>query len=176
MEDTFKVRDLRHKQFFMVDDAYLNGYAKFCGINATGVYCSLCRHASKDQVCFPSKKLIAEELNISERYVYTAIKILESFGIIRISQKTRRENGKFHSLTYVLADKSRWKSKPSAIPAVGNKQHLPSANNDTNQRHQLPSKGTHIRKHKEGITSKGVETKKQEINDLLKKLHLSKKI
>ena len=78
----YKVRDLREK-FFQVDDAYLNGYAKLCGISATGVYMILCRHASKDQSCFPSKKTIAEKLGISERSVYTAVKVLENWNIIK---------------------------------------------------------------------------------------------
>ena len=78
----FEVRDMRHKEKFQIDDIYLNGYAKKCGIYATGVYVSLCRHADTDQKCFPSLKKIAEELNISEKQVGRAIKILEENRII----------------------------------------------------------------------------------------------
>lgn len=127
----------------MVDDEYLNGYARLCGWKATVVYFALCRHANKDQVCFPSKKLIAEELDISERSVYTAIKTLETWKIIRIHFQGRKADGSFKNLVYILLDKSRWKSKPSANGAVSKKQHVPSANYDNRRRQGVPNKDTH---------------------------------
>ena len=58
---------------YKLDDAYLNGYAKICGIYATVVYNSLCRHANfYNQECFPSLKKIAEEHNISKPKVVDA--------------------------------------------------------------------------------------------------------
>ena len=149
----FKVRDLR-KNYFVVDDAYLNGYAKFCGIYATGVYVALCRHAGKEQSCFPSKLTMANKLGISERIVYTAIKELLKWDIIKIESQGRKEDGSYKSLTYYLLDKSQWKTKPSANGADGTKQHTPSANKDTTRRHHVPNKethnkGTHIRKREE---------------------------
>jgi hypothetical protein len=59
--DQFLVRDLRNKQHFIVDDAYLNGYAKLCGPNATLVYLCHCRHADRHQESFPSVQLMAEK-------------------------------------------------------------------------------------------------------------------
>ena len=50
------LRDTR-EQSFSINDEYLNGYARLCGINATGVYMSLSRHVDKKQTCFPAKKL-----------------------------------------------------------------------------------------------------------------------
>lgn len=155
-----KIRDLRAK-FFQIDDEYLNGYAKLCGINATGVYLSMCRHASKQQTCFPSKKLIAEELNLSERSVYTAIKKLEEFKIIKVEQQGRKVNGSFKNLLYTLLNKTQWKDKPSANCAVGKKQHSPSANNDTTRRQQVPNKETH----KEPNTFKETQTGFKKTND-----------
>jgi len=50
MQDkTFDVRDLRKKEQYITDDLFLNGYARFLGIYAVGVYGSLCRHANKEQ-------------------------------------------------------------------------------------------------------------------------------
>lgn len=145
-----------------MDDEYLNGYARLCGIYATGVYCSLCRHANKNQTCFPSKELISEELAISERAVYTAIKKLQEWNLIKIDDKVRKPDGTFASLVYTLIDKKHWKNKPTAYPADGMKQHQPSANHDTIQRHTVPSKETHI----EGNTSK--ETHIAEKNKTIK--------
>lgn len=101
-----KIRDLRIKEKFTIDDAYLNGYARVCGLIATGVYLSLCRHADKNQTCFPGKKLIAEELAISERSVYAGIKELEKQGIIKIKKQERGKRGAYGSNTYILLDKS----------------------------------------------------------------------
>jgi Helix-turn-helix domain len=163
-----KIRDLREK-FFLIDDEYLNGYAKLCGINATGVYLSLCRHANKNQQCFPSKKLVAEELAISERSVYTALKTLESWNIIRIETRGRDETGKFNNLLYTLLDKKVWKLKPdqqqhmpSANSAVGKTEQSPSANNDNYRRQQVPNKETHIKD-----THIKVYTEGGEINELI---------
>ena len=124
-----KIRDLREK-FFQVNDEYLNGYAKLCGINATGVYLSMCRHANKAQKCFPSKKLIAEELAISERSVYTAINKLNEWNIILIEEQGRKKDGSFKVKLYTLLDKKCWKVKPQANGAVGKDCTPPQANDD----------------------------------------------
>ena len=163
-----EIRDLRHKQFFMVDDEYLNGYARLCGINATGVYLSLCRHASKDQTCFPSKKLMACELSISERSVYTAVKKLEEWGVVLIEDQGRKNDGSFKSKIYTLVDKKHWKKKPQANGADGTTRHPPRANNDIHRRQQVPNKETHILKEtqEEGIAA--TSAARQESNDISK--------
>lgn len=140
-----KIRDLRDK-YFQVDDEYLNGYAKLCGISATGVYLSLCRHANKQQQCFPSKKLISEEMAISERTIYSALKKLEEWNIIITEEQGKKEDGSFKNKLYTLLDKKFWKDKPQATIADGKtrRQPLPSANNDTHRRQPLPNKETHI--------------------------------
>lgn len=141
-----KIRDLREK-FFQVDDEYLNGYAKLCGINATGVYLSLCRHANKEQRCFPSKKLIATELAISERSVYRALEILESWNIVRKEGQGRKSDGSYRNTLYTLFDKSSWKPKPSATQSLGSRlppEHPPSATQSVDRLPQVPNKETHI--------------------------------
>ncbi len=162
MEDTFTIRDSRAKEMFRIDDVYLNGYARLCGIHATGVYMSLCRHAGKEQTAFPSKKLMGEELNISERSVYTALKTLEFWGIIAIENQGRKEDGSFRNLLYVLKDKAFWKKKPpSANGAVGRKQQPPSANDDTTRRHVVPNKVSH----KKEAHIKDTASQENEISD-----------
>jgi len=74
--DQFLVRSLRNKQHFIVDDAYLNGYAKLCGPNATLVYLCLCRHADRHQESFPSVQLMAGKTGISRDSVMRGIKKL----------------------------------------------------------------------------------------------------
>jgi hypothetical protein len=105
-EKTFEVRDVRDK-FFMMDDAYLNGWAKIIGIYGTGVYVALCRHASvSEQQCFPSGGLMAEELAISRWAVVKALKKLRDHHIISVQGK---RGGKH---IYTLLDKSCWVRKP----------------------------------------------------------------
>lgn len=106
-EEKFEIRDLRKKEKFFVDDLYLNGYAKKCGIYATGVYLSLCRHADKGQRCWPSYKKMAEELNISPKQVGRSIKALESLNIIKKMRVGKKLNNR-----YLLLDKSEWVGSP----------------------------------------------------------------
>lgn len=125
----FKIRDLRKKDQFKIDDKYLNGYARIFGTTTTAVYNSLSRHAEfHTQEAFPSEKLIAEEHNITDRSVRTAIKKLKSANIIKVGRE--RRNGKWLNNIYSLVDKSEWKS-PEEIKDLWLK---PEEKNDSNQR------------------------------------------
>lgn len=103
-EEEFEVRDLRDKERFVIDDKFLNGYAKYLEIYAVGVYCSLCRHANKQQKCWPSIEKIAEELGIGRNSAIEAIKRLEFWRII-IKQRI----GKTITNRYILTKKTNWK-------------------------------------------------------------------
>ena len=104
----FKIRDLRSKTQFKIDDAYLNGYARICGKDATLVYTSLCRHAEfNTQKAFPSQQKIAYEHKISVRTVRRGLERLLEYNIVLAEQI--RERGKFMNYLYILLDKSEWK-------------------------------------------------------------------
>ena len=111
MGKPFRVIDTRNKQYFVVDDLYLNGFAKHLGVTASMIYISLCRHCSKTQEAFPSQKLIAEELGIKERTVMSKIKKLKEYELIDI-KRTKNEKGVWMNNTYVLLDKSIWRKDP----------------------------------------------------------------
>jgi hypothetical protein len=98
-----EVRDSRDGGFHIVDNQYLNGYAKHCGVYATSVYVSLCRHVGFSQTCFPTIQLIAKEHNISERQVYRALGILKEFNIIHIESNPGGKS------IYTLTNKKLWK-------------------------------------------------------------------
>lgn len=100
----FEVRDMREKDKFVVDDKFLNGYARFLGIYCVGVYNSLCRHANKEQKCWPSIKKVAEELDICRNKVIESTKYLEFWQIIR-----KQRVGKQATNRYLLLDKKQWK-------------------------------------------------------------------
>lgn len=113
---TFEVRDYRNKAMFRVDDEYLNGYAKLCGIYATGVYNCLCRHANHlTQASFPSVELMADKLGISRDSVLRGIKALEKWGIIKKEKTRSAQSGKWIHNSYSLVDKSFWVPKPDQV-------------------------------------------------------------
>lgn len=118
MSDSFEVRDHRNKAMFRVDDEYLNGYSKLCGVNATLVYLCLCRHADRHQESFPSVLLMAEKTGISRDSVMRGIKSLISWNIIS-KERERKANAKWLNNRYILLDKSVWKPKPSSCEQLG---------------------------------------------------------
>ena len=105
-----RIRDLRQKEKFVIDDAYMNGYARFCGWQATITYNSLCRHANKDQYCFPSIELMAKENGVDRKTIMKGLQLLQAWNIVQI-QKERTPSGAFRNNAYILLDKSQWKSK-----------------------------------------------------------------
>lgn len=110
------IRDLRRKEKFQVDDEYLNGYAKLCGVYATAVYICLCRHADyHTQSCFPSIETMAEKLSVSRDSVIKGIHLLEKWGIIKKEKTRHPDNAKWINNSYVLLDKSVWVPKPSHV-------------------------------------------------------------
>lgn len=164
----FEVRDMRHKEKFFLDDRYLNGYAKVCGVYATAVYLSLCRHADKEQKCWPSHEKIAEEHAISSRQVIRALKILADKNIVRQERVGKKANNR-----YWLVDKSEWTvSQVTTDSDVTNSQFT----GDCQSVHhvtisQFHSKDTHIKEtHSKDIT-KVIEKPSygnEDINELVK--------
>jgi len=139
MARPIRVIDKRNKQYFVVNDLYLNGYAKYLGTIASMVYISLCRHASKEQLAFPSQELIAREINVSKRSVVAKMAELKKWNLIGLERR-RNEQGQWKRNDYILLDKSVWKPLPSATIAPS-----PSANDDITQVQPLHTKDTHIK-------------------------------
>ena len=138
-EEKFEIRDMRNKDKFVIDDKFLNGYAKVVGIYATGVYMSLCRHADKAQKSFPSVAKIAEELNISRRTVFKALKKLEACNIIK-----RIRTGKQLTNRYILTSKRTWKIKDWGESEVHH-MHITKPS-DVHQVHITGAPGAHPQK------------------------------
>lgn len=106
------IRDKREKNWFYIDNQYLNGYAKILGSICTVTYLSLCRHADEsEQTCFPQMRTIAEENGISVKSVERAIKKLEEWNIISVEK--RKVEGRQISNLYTLLSKSVWAKKPT---------------------------------------------------------------
>lgn len=162
----------------MLDDEYLNGQARLCGIYATGVYMSLCRHASKDQECFPSINLIADELAISRPSVIKGLKSLETHNVISI-QKRRTKGGKWLANIYILLDKSEWSKYKQQVIQVNevdsvestiqvNDRYTPSQRGLPSQVNEVDSKETHSKETQFKETHiAGVPAKVKQSSDLM---------
>ncbi|MBU2578115.1 helix-turn-helix domain-containing protein [Patescibacteria group bacterium] len=137
IEEEFSVRDKRRKEKFFVDDQYLNSYAKKCGVTATAVYNSLCRHADKNQKCYPSIKRMAEQHSISARSVYRAINKLEKYNIIR-----RKRMGKQLTNRYYLLDRIEWTDMTKKTHHTCQKRPITGDKNDISTVRVPNSKGT----------------------------------
>ena len=111
-----KIRDVRIKEHFIIDDAYLNGWAKICKPIGTAVYNSLCRHANNEtQQSYPSQSLISKQHGVPIKSIRQGIKKLLEYNII--SAEKERDKGKFTNYIYTLLDKSEW-----IVPTIGRKR------------------------------------------------------
>lgn len=103
-EMQFEKRNIYTNDHFVMDDVYIDHYAKVCGVYATCVYMGPCRYADRiTQSCSPRISLLADKLNISTRQVFRVLKILEYYNIIKI-ERTPGEVNK-----YLLIDSKYWK-------------------------------------------------------------------
>jgi pyocin large subunit-like protein len=94
------------------------------------------------QGCFPSKKRLAEDCEMSERSVADHLKKLEEKGLIVVQESGGKRRGQFTSNRYILgfeSDFCRGKELPSAKSAVGRIERSPSAKSAVGRRQNLPS-------------------------------------
>ncbi len=114
MEKQIEIRDARKRQMFRIDDLYIDQYARFCGVNATAVYSSLCRHVNGRQESFPSIERIMEQHGFgSHNTVRKAIKALETHGVITVRRERHPKTKRQMVNVYTLMDSSSWKKPMS---------------------------------------------------------------
>ena len=65
------------------------------------VYCCLVKYSDKNGVCFPSRRLIAEECCVDKKTVDAAIISLEKAGLVK-KKKRRRQDGSNTSNAYTV--------------------------------------------------------------------------
>jgi hypothetical protein len=149
-----KIRDLRRKEKFVIDDEYLNGYARLCGWNATLVYMSICRHADKDQYSFPSIRKMAQQHSVSEKSIERGIKALEDWNIVKVVKKERSQSGTCLCNGYYLLDKAEWKKKPTDCESDGDSQQTVSPSPTDSQSPDQQTVSRTKDTHREGNTYK----------------------
>ncbi|WP_422073920.1 helix-turn-helix domain-containing protein [Tranquillimonas rosea] len=92
--------------------------------------------------CFPSKKRLAEDCEMSERSVSDHLKKLEDLGLIKAEECTEKRRGQFGSNRYILyldRENCRGQEVPSAKSAVGKSEQSPSAKSAVDRRQNLPT-------------------------------------
>lgn len=109
MEDKtkLKVRDLRRKGYFSIDNEFVDWYLPIFTDSAIRVYITLCKMADKDGVCFPKQTTLAEKTNRSRQTINEAIKQLEEYNLIEVENIFDDYNRQL-SNNYTLLDKQVW--------------------------------------------------------------------
>jgi len=163
-EGSFEIRDLREKDRFVVDDKFLNGYARFLGVYAVGVYNSLCRHANKEQRCWPSIKKIAQELSIGRNKVFDSVKYLEFWQIIK-----KERLGKKLTNRYLLLSKRYWKPiSESSLKDFSEVYHI-NFKSLLDKLQEFITSTSIVRKHNSKLTQKKGGLSFKELADAYKK-------
>ncbi len=91
---------MKHKNFFIVPNQIFELGLK---PKELVIYCCLLRHSDKNiGNCFPSRRLIADEYGMDKKTVDSALKELESRGLVKKVCRYR-ENGSRTSNIYHLA-------------------------------------------------------------------------
>ena len=103
MEKKNKVIDETNFGFIIQND-FLNGYAKYVGWQGQVAYMALKRHAGTKDRCFPSLKQLAIELGVSVRSVQRGIRALKEWNIIKVDRQGKRDTNIYH-----LLPKTEWK-------------------------------------------------------------------
>lgn len=103
--DRFEVRDVRKQTRFMVDNCFIDDFARILGPSCSMVYMSLVRHTNRQQKTWPSQTLIAEEVDITRQWVGRYLAILQYFNIIRSVRVGKRCTNR-----YYLIDEKYWRT------------------------------------------------------------------
>ncbi len=143
-EKLIEIRDQRRRQMFRIDDEYIDKYARICGVNATAVYMSLCRHVNGKQESFPSIQRIGFQHGISKPTIIKAIKELEAHGIITVKRERDPKTKRQMVNIYTLMDVASW-VKPVSLNDTGivesDSNHREIPENPMSSGDNAPSKG-----------------------------------
>ncbi len=101
-------RNMEDGGWFYMHNEIIDDIGKHIKPIGLAIYVSLSRHADKNHSCFPSQKLIAQEIGASEKTVKKYIKLLKKYNIITVEQN-KNNTGKFMHNVYILTNKSVWK-------------------------------------------------------------------
>lgn len=106
--------DKKRENFFIIDNDFVELYAKHLGVYCTAVYTSLNKHAdNKTGRCWPSMETIAQQHHIERHTVSRALVELEKWNIIKTERAIDRKNKKRKNNVYTLLKKELWRALPT---------------------------------------------------------------
>ena len=92
---------MKNKNFFMVSNQIFSYGLK---PKAFIVYCCLLRYSDqKERHCFPSRGLISKECNMDKKTVDSAIKDLETIGLIKKISRYRENGSRTSNMYYIVS-------------------------------------------------------------------------
>jgi hypothetical protein len=102
--ETFIVRDARERDWFFVDNKFLDGkWLRLLKGAPAAVYFSLCRHSDQAQIAFPSVQWLMDETGYMKRHIINAIRTLEFHHFITVDRQKGEGN------MYTLLNKKHWR-------------------------------------------------------------------
>lgn len=115
----FEIRDKREKDWFWVNNEFVDLYGQKIGSNAVAVYFVLCRHANNDtQQCFPSMETIGRKAGIKNRKTISkAIHVLKEYGVIEVEQAIGSDGKRLNNI-YHLTNPRSWKTIEGFVAKV----------------------------------------------------------
>jgi biotin operon repressor len=121
--NTIAIRDQREKEWYWMNNEFVDDFGEILGVHVVAVYSVLCRHSNNEtQKCFPSMETIGRKAGIkSRKTVSAAIQTLEDYGIIEV-EKASAADGKRLNNIYHLKKPSAWKRIGTPIVTVERKQ------------------------------------------------------
>ena len=124
---------MKHGEWYWLDKAIIQIYAREMGLLSVGVYHFLASMADKNQSCYPSQKYIAERIGCSRGSVNKAIKSLVESKLISV-WKTPGKSTVYHLLpvTVLNNDTHLSKERNHGVSKVNTNNNKGTRNNTNN--------------------------------------------
>lgn len=112
-----EIRDRRTQRYWTADNVIIDVYGPQIGIAGLAVYACLCRHASRDETCFPGKRLLMQECGVkTEGPVDRGLSALVKADLIKIEPRYREDGSRTTNL-YVLLTPPCLREQENDTPA-----------------------------------------------------------
>jgi hypothetical protein len=98
-----RLRDLRRRDWFWIDNVFIEQYARSIGPIGVTLYVTLARFAGRRSEAFPSLRYLESLLGISRPSLVKYLNILEEHGLIRITPRTSKEGDNTSNLYELLS-------------------------------------------------------------------------
>jgi hypothetical protein len=102
-QGTGRLRDLRRRDWFWIDNVLIDQYAKTLGPIGVTLYVALARFAGRRSEAFPSLRYLQSLLGITRPSLVKYLKVLEEHGLLNINHRISEEGDKTSNLYELLS-------------------------------------------------------------------------